>query len=176
MRRVLGVAVLAAIALAAGGCGDDDDADSGATTAALAFDIGQYTGVYEGTWVPEGGGEGGAASIAIEAEPAESGVATLTIDFDGNYLGLGDPPAHVMEVPFDQTGAKGTGDNALFGDYDVTIDLDGTMVGRFTDVAAGVIPLLTYTGVLTGDTIDADYAVTRNDGSVTKARVELVKE
>ncbi|HNH27225.1 MAG TPA: hypothetical protein PLR93_09410, partial [Anaerolineales bacterium] len=56
------------------------------------FDIKPFLGVYEGTWTNKTTGASGPAVIIVEAKEADKTV-TLTLDFDGNYLGLNDPPA-----------------------------------------------------------------------------------
>ncbi|MBK8913709.1 MAG: hypothetical protein IPM64_03745 [Phycisphaerales bacterium] len=139
------------------------------------FDADLFRGSYVGTWSSQTTGEGGPARIDIRIDLAKQ-TATLTLDFDGQYLGIDNPPAHEMNASFDLTGAKARGTDALFGDYNVVIAADGTMVGVFRNLDGGNVPLLTYTGKLTGNRISTEYDVVFADGRVVKATAELIKQ
>jgi hypothetical protein len=171
------LAVAAALTVTAA-CGSDDGdepaAASGTATAA-AFEASQYAGTYAGTWTNEETGASGPVTIDIDIDEAGRD-ATLSIDFDGNYLGLGDPPAAVLQGTYDGRQAVAKGSSVLFGDYDVTIAADGAITGLMTDVGAGVIPRLEYTGNLTADRLDADYTATMGDGSTSEAILRMEKQ
>lgn len=169
-------AVAAALLAGAAACGGDDGASSSATSGivAPAFDADRFSGVYKGTWENLGNGEKGPAMIEIQTDKA-TGKAKLVLDFDGNYLGLGDPPRHEMDATFTDKGALGEGHHPLFGDYHVTVDPNGEMRGDFLNVAGGLIKKLSYTGKLDGTHLDADYTVERGDGKVAKAIAKLTK-
>jgi len=139
------------------------------------FDAAKFAGVYSGTWENDAIGESGDARIEITVNEA-SRTATLLIDFDGNYLGQTDPPAHEVSGGYDGNGAHMQGQDDLFGIYDVVFAADGAMVGVFRDVAGGQVPLLTYTGTLTEAAIIADYEVVLPDGTVLSASTTLTKE
>ncbi len=127
------------------------------------FDVTGYLGVYDGTWTNPANAATGPASITIDAD-LNAGTATLTIDFGGNYLGLGDPPEQTLGGVFDEDGALVQGTSPLFGDYTVNIDARGFIVGVFNDLAGGAIPEMTYTGRVTSERLDADYHVRFADG------------
>lgn len=166
-------ALLAVTALAAAGCGSDDD-ETAATTAP-AFEAAQYEGTYRGTWTNDRSGASGPVTIAIDIDEAK-GAADLVIDFDGDYLGLGDPPAARLGGTYDGRQAVARGTSPLFGRYDVTIAGDGAIVGLMEDVGMGVVPRLEYTGRLTADRLDADYTATMADGRVSRAVLRMRKE
>ncbi len=140
-----------------------------------AFDAAKFAGVYSGTWENMVIGESGNARIEIMVDE-DARIATLIIDFDGNYLGQTDPPAHEVSGGYDDNGAHMQGQDDLFGTYDVVVAADGAMVGVFRNVAGGQVPLLTYTGTLTEDAIIADYEVVLPDGMVLSASTTLAKE
>jgi hypothetical protein len=142
--------------------------------AGSGFDVELYVGSYVGTWESDSG-ESGAARIDITVN-LTARVATLTLDFDGNYLGQGDPDPHTVSGTFDENGAHLRGQDTLFGNYEVLVAVDGTMVGVFRDVAGGEVPLLTYTGTLTANSLVADYDVVLADGTRSTARTELTKQ
>lgn len=52
---------------------------------------------------------------------------------------------------------------------DVTIDGDGNINGVFKNVAGGMVPLLTYNGVVGDGKINTTYVVTLQDGTTTDA-------
>jgi len=140
-----------------------------------AFDAELFVGSYVGTWQSETTGESGPAQIDISVNLATQ-TATLSLDFGGNYLGLDDPPAHEISGGFDENGAHMQGQDTLFGNYDVLVAADGSMVGVFRDVADGSVAVLTYTGRLTGAQITADYDVVFADGRISHATATLTKQ
>jgi len=140
-----------------------------------SFDVNKFVGTYEGTWTNTSTGASGPAKIIIVDDP-EKHVATLTIDFDGNYLGIENPPAQTMPAPYDDTQAHVQGNNPLFGDYDVTIAADGNIIGVMKNLAGGMIPEMTYTGKIGDGRLDADYKVTFADGKVSESILRLTKK
>jgi hypothetical protein len=140
----------------------------------VAFSAPQYAGTYEGTWTNSATGASGPARIIIETNEA-TGSANLTIDFDGNYLGLDNPPPMTLTGTYDAAGAKVKGNSPLFGDYDVTIDPQGKIVGVMKQLAMGAIPEMTYTGTLTADRLDADYVVKFADGRTVNSILRMQK-
>lgn len=120
---------LAAVALAA--CWGRSDA--------TPFDVAQYVGTSSSTWTNEETGATGPVEIVISADES-AGTADRTIDFGGNYLGLGDPPPAELTGTFDSERAVVEGHTTLFGDYDVTIEADGSIVALMEGLGGGVIP------------------------------------
>jgi hypothetical protein len=163
MKRLL--LVTCALLLLAG-CGDE--------AASKKFDVSLYVGTYVGTWTNSATGATGAARIEIAADTAAR-TASLTIDFDGNYLGLDNPPAMALSGVYDDDKATVKGQSELFGAYDVTIDADGKIVGVMKGLAGGLIPEMTYTGALTRDRLDADYTVKFADGRVVNSILRMEK-
>jgi len=139
-----------------------------------AFDPRLYVGEYAGTWTNLATGATGAASIVIDLQETAK-TASLTLDFDGNYLGLGDPPPTTLSGTYDKSGAQVKGVSPLFGEYDVTIDAEGGIVGVMKNLAGGAIPELTYTGTLTATSMNADYVVRAASGQTTNAILRLHK-
>lgn len=158
---------LSCLALALAACGDDDAADG--------FDAEARSGTYVGTWTNESSGTSGPVTISIDAD-SDAGTASLTIDFGGNYLGLGDPPPTTLTGTVSDAGAVVRGADPLFGDYDVTIAPDGAIVGVMKNLGGGAIPELTYTGTVTEDRLDADYVVTFADGTQATSILRMTKE
>lgn len=144
------------------------------TPAGKVFDASLYDGTYTGIWTNSATGASGPASITIDLDEATHSAA-LTIDFDGNYLGLENPPAAELTGTYDANGAVAKGSSLIFGDYDVTIDPDGKIVGVMTNLAGGVIPEMTYTGTLTANSLDADYVVKFADGRIANSELRMQK-
>jgi hypothetical protein len=94
---------------------------------------------------------------------------SLTLDMGGNYLGLGDPPPATITATYDDYVARIQGTDVHFGEMDVTIDADGNINGEFKNVAAGMVPLLTYQGKVGNGHIETTYIVTFPDGSTADA-------
>ncbi len=138
------------------------------------FDIRPLTGTYRGTWTSLSTGTGGAARIDIAANQANR-TATLTIDFDGNYLGLADPPAQTLTGTFDASGARVRGKSDVFGDYDVYIDASGLIVGIMKNLAGGQVPQMVYSGLISSQRLDADYLVRQADGKVAASILRMEK-
>lgn len=136
------------------------------------FNPQSFNGVYKGNWKNAAGVEG-PASITVTVK--EDGSFDLTLDFDGNYLGLGDPPPNPMSGTYDDNGARVKGTNALYGNCDVTISPKGDMNGIFTNVGMGIFPKLTYTGTITATAIDATYETFQQDGTSTISTLKLTK-
>jgi hypothetical protein len=143
-----------------------------AAPAGKKFDVKAFIGTYKGTWTNQATNATGPASIVINADETKK-QATLTIDFDGPYLGLADPPAQTLTASYDDTMAKVTGNNPLFGDVNVTIDPDGNIIGVMKNLAGGIIPEMTYTGKVGGGKLDADYAVKFADGKTVNSILRL---
>jgi hypothetical protein len=148
----------------AAGCGDDEK----------KFEASQYAGTYSGSWTNPAGGTGSAVVAITIDEKAHT--ANLTLDFGGNYLGLGDPPPATIQGVFDDKQATVKGKNELLGDYDVTIDADGKITGVFQNMAGGLVPKMTYTGTLTKSKLEADYLVTFKDGSTATSELRTAKK
>lgn len=144
------------------------------TPAGKVFEPSLYAGTYTGTWTNSATGASGPASITIDLDE-ETQTAALSIDFGGNYLGLNDPPAAELSGTFDANGAVVKGSSILFGDYDVTIDPDGNIIGVMKNLAGGVIPEMTYTGTVTGSSLDADYLVKFADGTTANSILQMQK-
>lgn len=139
------------------------------------FDVAKFTGTYEGTWTNEKTGANGPVTISITAE-GETGLATVTLDFGGNFLGLGDPPAASVQATYDDNGAYVKGNNVFLGDMDITIDPEGNINGLVSNLGGGAIPSVTYTGKIGDGRLDADYLVTFMDGSTATALLRMKKQ
>jgi hypothetical protein len=131
------------------------------------FMASRYAGTYAGTWTNASSGTSGAGRVVIALDTLRRNAA-LTLDFDGNYLGLNNPPPMTMLGMFDAYGAVVRGNDSLMGSYNVTIDREGRIVGLLKGMANGVIREMTYTGKLTGSKIETDYAVRLANGKQTK--------
>jgi hypothetical protein len=139
------------------------------------FDVNQYVGVYEGTWTNTTTGATGPAVITVVANETNRTVS-LTLDFGGNYLGLSDPPAFTLAANYDDNGAVVRGNSEILGDMDITIDKDGNIVGKLTDLVGGTIPSMTYTGKIGDARLDTDYTVTLADGTKTISELRTVRK
>jgi hypothetical protein len=153
-------------------CGDNTQTNN--EPQGKVFNISQYVGTYAGTWTNNTTGATGAAKLIITAD-SKTNVATLTLDFDGKYLGIDNPPATTLTGTYDSKGALVKGKSDLFGDYDVTIDVDGKIVGIMKNIAGGAIPEMTYTGVITDTKLDADYVVSFADGNTANSILRMQK-
>lgn len=140
-----------------------------------AFDVTKFTGSYSGTFTNQQTGASGPVSITIIADEAAH-TATITLDFGGNFLGLGDPPAATVSAAYDANAAHVKGQNAFLGDMDITIDADGNINGLVTNLGGGAIPSVTYTGKIGNGRLDADYLVTFPDGTTTTALLRLERD
>ncbi len=134
-------------------------------SAVEGFVASRYAGTYKGTWTNTTTGASGAGSVAIELN-STARTASLTLDFDGNYLGLNNPPPITMTGTYNSNGAVVKGSDAILGEYIITIDRSGKIVGLLKNLAGGTLPEMTYTGQLTKDRMDTDYKVTLADGRV----------
>ena len=138
------------------------------------FDVNKFTGAYAGTWENQQTGASGPVAITIVADEATR-TATITLDFGGNFLGLGDPPAASVTATYDDHAAYVKGNNVFLGDMDITIDADGNISGLVTNLGGGAIPSVTYTGKIGNGRMDADYLVTFKDGSTATALLRTSK-
>ncbi len=134
------------------------------------FDPDKFVGTYVGEWKNETTGASGSSVITVTADKAAK-TATVTLDFGGNYLGLGDPPAVTVSANYTDEGAIVQGNNVLLGDMDVRVDPEGNITGTFKNIAGGTIPYMTYTGKIGNGRLDTDYEVTLKDGTTTRATV-----
>jgi len=150
-------------------------AGCGVGAAPARFDVLQYVGVYTGTWTNPTTGATGPARIEITANQAAR-TADLTLDFDGKYLGLDDPPPVALSGIYDESRAIVKGQSELFGEYDVTISADGQIVGLMKNLAGGAVLEMTYTGTLTRDALDADYLVKFADGRTGSSILRMKKQ
>lgn len=165
MERIY-IAVLAVLLIA--GCKDSSEEP------VKTFDATLYKGLYSGTWTNTVTGATGPATIDIALNDTTH-AAALTLDFGGNYLGMGDPPPSSLTGTYSSTGAIAKGTDPLFGEYDVTIDVDGNILGVMKNVAGGTIPEMTYTGKLTATSLDADYVVKTSSGATMNSILRLTK-
>lgn len=138
------------------------------------FDVTKFTGTYVGTFTNQQTGASGPVTIVIAADESTR-TATITLDFGGNFLGLGDPPAATVNATYDDHAAYVKGNNVFLGEMDITIDADGNINGLVKNLGGGAIPSVTYTGKIGNGRMDADYEVTLPDGTTTSAllRTEL---
>ena len=143
---------------------------------AQGFVASQYAGTYKGTWTNQTTGATGPGSVTVALEPG-SQLAKLTLEFGGNYLGIADPPPITMTGKYDANGAVVKGKDPIMGEYDITIDRNGKILGNLTGLVNGTIPEMTYTGSLTNGRIETDYKVKLADGRVMESifRAEKVK-
>ncbi len=68
------------------------------------FDVTKFTGTYVGTFTNQQTGASGPVTIAITADESTR-TATITLDFGGNFLGLGDPPPATVQATYDDHAA-----------------------------------------------------------------------
>jgi len=138
------------------------------------FDVNKFTGTYTGVWENQKTGAKGPVTISIVADEAAH-TATITLDFGGNFLGLGDPPAASVTATYDDQAAYVKGNNVFLGEMDITIDADGNINGLVKNLGGGAIPSVTYTGKIGDGRMDADYLVTFKDGSTATALLRTSK-
>ncbi len=167
------IALAFAVMAALGACASSPAPAGQPTTG--GFDPDKFVGTYVGEWKNETTGASGSSVITVTADKTTK-TATVTLDFGGNYLGLGDPPAVTVSANYTDEGAIVQGNNVLLGDMDVRVDPEGNITGTFKNIAGGVIPFMTYTGKIGNGRLDTDYVVTLKDGSTTKATVRSAKE
>jgi hypothetical protein len=129
------------------------------------LNLNPWLGTYRGTWTNPEAGTSGAARIDITANLAAR-TAVVTLNFDGNYLGLNDPPPQSLPGTIETGGVRVRGQSAVFGNADVFISPSGYIIGFVTQAAGGAIPRITYTGQLTPARLDAEYLVLLPNGQV----------
>lgn len=135
---------------------------------ATPLDVNKFAGHYEGSWTNSKTGATGPATFDFIVDEANKTVA-LTLDMGGNYLGLGDPPPATIYATYDEYFARITGNDPHFGEMNVLIDGDGNITGEFKNVAGGMVPLLTYSGVVGDGKINTTYVITFPDGTTADA-------
>ncbi len=135
---------------------------------ATPLDVFKFAGHYDGSWTNSKTGATGPATFDFVVDEANKTVA-LTLDMGGNYLGLGDPPPATIYATYDEYFARITGNDPHFGEMNVLIDGDGNITGEFKNVAGGMVPLLTYTGVVGDGKINTTYVITFPDGTTADA-------
>lgn len=166
IRFTLAISILLSLIIAA--CGQTAPTATPPPENATPLDVYEFAGHYEGSWTNnETGATGPAVFDFIVNE--ENKTVTLVMDMGGNYLGLEDPPPHEITATYDDYFARIQGTDPHFGEMDVTVDGDGNITGEFINVAAGMVPKVTYTGVVGNGHIDAKYTVTLLDGTVAEA-------
>src|SRR3712207_155709 len=77
----------------------------GAQPQLAAFDPAPYVGVYEGSWTNQTTGASGPTRMEIAVDATTSTVR-VTLDFDGPYLGLDNPPPTTLSGHYDEAGAR----------------------------------------------------------------------
>lgn len=162
-RHVLPIFILFSLMLSA--CGN---AEPTPPPNATPLDVTAFAGHYEGSWTNSKTGATGPATFDFIVDEANKTVA-LTLDMGGDYLGLGDPPPATIYATYDEYFARITGSDPHFGEMDVLIDGDGNITGEFKNVAGGMVPLLTYSGVVGDGKINTTYVITFPDGSTADA-------
>ena len=162
-RITLSLVIVISFVLSA--CGNSEPAPPPDAT---PLDVLKFAGHYEGAWTNSKTGATGPATFDFVVDEANKKIA-LTLDMGGNYLGLGDPPAATIYATYDDYFARITGTDAHFGEMDVLIDGDGNITGEFKNVAGGMVPLLTYTGVVGDGKINTTYVITFPDGTTADA-------
>lgn len=170
--KSLSVTLLIPLLLLLAACGTKPT--PAALTASGTFDVTKFTGTYSGTWTNQKTGASGPVTIDISADEYAH-TATIVLDFGGNFLGLGDPPAASVTATYDDHAAYVKGNNVFLGDMDITIDTDGNINGLVTNLGGGAIPSVTYTGKIGNSHMDADYLVTFTDGSTATALLRTQK-
>lgn len=58
----------------------------------------------------------------------------------------------------------------------LTIDAEGNIVGLMEQLAGGAIPQMSYTGTITAQRLDADYAVSFADSRTADSLLRLTKQ
>ena len=162
-RTILSIVIAMSFVLSA--CGS---AEPTPPPGATPLDVFKFAGHYEGSWTNSATGATGPATFDFVVDEANKKIA-LTLDMGGNYLGLGDPPPATIYATYDDYFARITGNDPHFGEMDVLIDGDGNITGEFKNVAAGMVPLLTYTGVVGDGKINTTYVITFPDGTTADA-------
>lgn len=158
--------VLIVILLALSACGAQATPTPPAN--ATPLDVNKFAGHYEGSWTNSKTGATGPAIFDFVVDEANKKIS-LTLDMGGNYLGLGDPPAATIYADYDEYFARITGNDLHFGEMDVTIDGNGNINGVFKNVAGGMVPLLTYNGIVGDGKINTTYVITFPDGTTADA-------
>ncbi|MBL8063573.1 MAG: hypothetical protein JNK32_11165 [Anaerolineales bacterium] len=162
------LAVLLLLSLSLSACGQAPPTPTPPPDNATPLDVYEFAGHYEGSWTNSKTGATGPAVFDFIVNE-ENKTVTLVMDMGGNYLGLEDPPPHEITATYDDYFARIQGTDSHFGEMDVTVDGDGNIVGSFINVAGGLVPKVTYTGVVGNGHIDAKYTVTLLDGTVAEA-------
>lgn len=135
---------------------------------ATPLDVFKFAGHYEGSWTNSKTGATGPATFDFVVDEPNKKIS-LTLDMGGDYLGLGDPPPATIYATYDEYFARITGNDAHFGEMNVLIDGDGNITGEFKNVAGGMVPLLTYSGVVGNGQINTTYVITFPDGTTADA-------
>lgn len=140
----------------------------------LFLEVNKFTGTYAGTWNSKKDNTSGKATVIIAADKS-SRVVTMTIDFDGNFLNLGDLPAQTLSGTYSSANATLTGKNAVLGDYNITILKDGTVAGLMKNILGGVYPSMTLNGKVTEKNVDLASIITAKTGGTADVTLTLVK-
>ena len=165
MIKRITLSLVIAISFVVSACGS---AEPTPLPGATPLDVFKFAGQYEGTWTNSATGATGPATFDFAVDEASRKIA-LTLDMGGNYLGLGDPPPATIYATYDEYFARITGTDPHFGEMNVLIDGDGNITGEFKNVAGGMVPLLTYTGVVGDGRINTTYIITFPDGTTADA-------
>ena len=156
-------------------CASAPAAQPVASASGKKFDPKPWAGTYKGTWTNQTTGSTGPVTASVTLDEAKK-EATITIDLDGPYLGLADPPPATFTAKYDDVSARVEGNNVLFGEFKVTVEADGKFVGTFKKIAGGTIPEMTYMGQLGDNRLDSDYTVKFADGKTATAILRTTKQ
>lgn len=147
--------------------GADDDGDM-----AEQPDYTAFNGEFDGHWSNETFGSTGSANVMIDV--SADGMATVTVDLDGNVLGGSDPDPETFSfnVADADLEAGMTIESATFGTTVVTLD-GGTITVTADAVPANGIAAFEAEGDLSSSALVGTYTVTFDDGSTADGTFQL---
>lgn len=165
MKRILSALLIAVVLV---GC------NTGGGLIGVPFSGQALNGTYQGTWNNTTFGSSGAAQTVINANDATKS-GTLVMNFDGNVLGQGDPPADNFNLTYNDNGLTFSGASNAFGALTMSIDRDGNIQGTGLNPSA-TVSRIDFNGSITSTGINLTYVVTFAAGGTATGTVTMPKQ
>lgn len=122
------------------------------------FDGTQYAGRYDGSWNNATYSTTGASWLEVTAVGATK-TGTARWDLDGNVLGTNNPPAEQYDGTWNDNGFTFSGTSAVFGDFTLSLNRNGTATGSANNVPNAAIDHVTFSGTASPQAVNITYTV-----------------